>query len=344
LEQAARGEGEVYLVTGEAGIGKSALIAELARRARAQGVGVLAGRCSEAEGVPPYWPWAQVLRALLGEAGRERLEAELPGAHETLTELLPELRGAGRPRRHRDQHAPERRFRLFAATVRLLRSCAEERPLLVAVDDLQRADRDSLLLLREMGREVQGSRIALVATCRDGEAGTEEARILEEVAAGAHGVSLTGLVPEEVGLLVQAAVGLHPTTPVCTALHELTGGNPLFVGELARLVADDLRDEASALEVLARAHPPATVRHAILRRVRRLGPATRQLLRLASVVGREIEIDVLAELTGRGTSELLEELAPALAVHLLERSDEHPDRLAFAHVLGRDALYEPPGG
>jgi len=148
LEEALAGHGRLFLLGGEPGIGKSRLADELAQRARAVGFQFCVGRCWEAGGAPPFWPWVQSLRSCIRDWDRKLLRMQLgPGAAE-LAEILPELREL-----FPDLRAPPEpdsaaaRFRLFDACAQFVRNVAERRPLLLVLDDLHAADAPSLRLL-----------------------------------------------------------------------------------------------------------------------------------------------------------------------------------------------------
>src|SRR4051794_8981194 len=155
LDDAVAGRGSLVLLAGEAGIGKSRLCAELATRAGARGARMLTGRCWEAGGAPPYWPWIDALRGLVAERPPE------PG------ELAALLGGA--PAAAADSE--DARFRLFDATGRYLRAAAAESPIVLALDDVHAADAPSLLLLRFLADQLSDARLLVVAAYRDDEVG-----------------------------------------------------------------------------------------------------------------------------------------------------------------------------
>ena len=146
LDAALAGHGSLVLITGEPGIGKTALVTRSADEAAARGVRVAWGRCAEGEGAPGFWPWTQVLRATGG----------LPGGEDYLAPS-----GAGTAREAAD------RFRIFDKVVRHLAEAATESGLLVVLDDLHWADPDSLGLLEFAARQLAGSRLLLVGAYRD---------------------------------------------------------------------------------------------------------------------------------------------------------------------------------
>src|SRR5881296_3452272 len=130
LNDAAACRGRFFLVVGEAGIGKTRLVEELAREAAERGQLVLWGRCWEGEGAPPYWPWIQVIRAYLRLAPSDGLPRALGGAGAPyLAQLVPELGGLQSPGPSVPPQSEHARFYLFDAVVTFLRSRPDHTPL-----------------------------------------------------------------------------------------------------------------------------------------------------------------------------------------------------------------------
>ena len=168
LQDAIGGQGRLFLLSGEPGIGKSRLAEELARYARDRGALVLVGRCWEAGGAPAFWPWVQSLRSYLRGTDRDDVVSELGTGAAELAPILPELYalipGLPRPTAPESEGA---RFRLFHATTEFLRRASERRPLVLILDDLHAADTPSLLLLRFLIRELGSMHVLLLAAMRD---------------------------------------------------------------------------------------------------------------------------------------------------------------------------------
>ena len=161
------GRGRLFLIAGEPGIGKSRLAEELTVHARARGARVLLGRCWEAGGAPPYWPWVQSLRAYVRESDPATLRAQLGGGSRRArpdpagaAPVVPRLAGAA------SLDPDGARFRLFDATAEFLRRAARTRPLVLVLDDLHAADPPSLLLLRFLARELGTSTMLVVGAYR----------------------------------------------------------------------------------------------------------------------------------------------------------------------------------
>jgi predicted ATPase len=290
LHTAAGGEGQVVLVTGEPGIGKSRLAEEIAARADALGMRCCRGRATDAEGSPPYWPFRQILRAL----------------HDRDTDdLVPVLGGSVEP-------VTEQRFRLFEAVTEALVVAAEPSGLLLVLDDLHWADPASLQLLLHLTRRAAGARLAVVATYRDAEAnGHDPMRaVLGELARepSVTRLRLTGLSEPEVGALVAGVTGWQLPASATAALVRRTQGNAFFVGELARLLAGD---------AAAGGNLPDGVRDAVRVRLDRLSPRCRQVVSSAAVLGSTVVPSALAAAMGRDVEDVLAVLDEAASAGIV---------------------------
>ena len=322
LDGAARGRGGVALLAGEAGIGKTALAAELARQAAGAGARVLWGQCWQGEAVPAYWPWVQVLRA----AAEAAPAAELGVA----ARLLP---GVAAENPVGPSEEPEvARFQLFDAVVRVLAGLAARQPLLVVLDDLHWADEASLRLLRFAARHLALDPVLLLGTYRDLEAPAG----LHELAAAGEVVALAGLAPAEVAALMEAVTGRRPPDAVAAEVRRRTGGNPFFVRELARLLA------AQPAPGGGLAPAPAVldgVRDTLERRLARLSQPCAEVLAVAAVTGPQVGVEVLARvLPGRG-DDLAELLSEAVRARVLTAPAAPLGPYRFAHDLFRETIY-----
>lgn len=342
LEDAVAGHGRLFLLVGEPGIGKSRLADELIGRARARGARVLVGRCWEAGGAPAYWPWVQSMRACVRETEPETLRAQLGTGASDLAQLLPELRelfpDLPEPPAIESEGA---RFRLFEAASSFLRSAARNRPLLLVFDDLHAADEPSLLLLQFLARELDGSRLLVVGAYRDVDpsptdrltaALTELSREPVTVT-----VALAGLGEPDVAHFIELTSDEAASEELIAAIYEETEGNPLFVGEIVRLLTTEgrLDDEHTPRFAI-----PQSVRDVIARRLRHLSEECNRVLVLASVLGREFDLDALAPMGGVSEDALLGSLDEAMAARVVSDIPGSRTRLRFAHVLIRDTLYD----
>ncbi len=296
-------------LTGEPGIGKSRLCAELAAVARAQGAEVLVGRCSQDEGAPPLYPWASVLTAL----GRD----------------LPSVGSV----EEADDSAS--RFRAWEEIARTVLEAAHDRLLLVVLDDLHWADTSTLRVLRLLAETAHSGRLLVVCTWRDRPPPAGQLAVVAEMLARRHALrlELTGLSAEESAGLVTAVAEATPTSTEADALRHRTDGNPFFLVEYARLA----RDGGDLAALLGEDHPPAAVNDVLTRRIAALPDTTVTALRHASVVGRHFDVATLGALLGVADDALLDQLEPALAAGLVQEFGV--DRFRFAHALVRDTTY-----
>lgn len=343
IDDAFAGRGRLFLLAGEPGLGKSRLAEEVVANGRARGARVLIGRCWEAGGAPPYWPWVQALRVYVREGDPAALGSQLGAGAADLAQIVPELR-----QRFPDLPQPPSlesegaRFRLFDATAEFLRNASQARPIVLILDDLHAADASSLLLLQFLARELGSTRTLVVGAYRDagptpGEPLTATlAELLREPVT--RRLSLGGLSAREVEEYVERAASEIASPELVTALGEKTEGNPLFVGEIVRLLSvQGVRFERTADVRLA---IPQSVRDVIARRLTHLSRECNRLLMLASVVGREFAPETLARMGGGSEEELLETLDEAVAARVVSDVPGGPGCLRFAHVLIRDTLYE----
>lgn len=332
LAEAERQHGALWVITGEAGVGKSSLTAEFAARATSAGARVLWGRCRELQGTPPYWPWIQVLRPLLepgtGEgtaAGRERLADLVPAPGRS-----PAVSGA------RGQE-PDR-FQFFDAVSRFLAAAAERQTLVLIFEDMHAADAASLLLLRFVAEELTGARVLLIATSRPHpEASTTDDDLDPGLDVSLHGTSsrslrLHGLSPGELTVLLERW-GL--SEEVLPTVWQRTGGNPFFAIEVARSLATRTTPIPDPRLVLL----PPGVRRTLVERLSDLTEPARETLALAAVSGREFPLDLISLCSGMPADRVDLLLTQAVRVGVLDRLAIHPVSYRFAHDLLREAVY-----
>jgi DNA-binding SARP family transcriptional activator len=341
LDDALSGRGRIVVVGGEPGIGKSRLAEELARRAEAQGAEVHWGRCWEEGGAPPYWPWVQAIRASVRHREAEQLVRELgPGAAE-VAELVPDVR-----QRLPELETPaapadpqQARFRLFDSISSFLTRASRTRPLVIVLDDLNWADRGSLLLLEFVARELAEAHLLLVGTYRDTglSRGQPLSQTLGELSRGRlfERVLLRGLGQDDVARFVETACGFVPDHALVRAIHAQTEGNPFFVAEVVTLLGEEgvLTPEAPGTERWS-ARIPDGVRDAIGRRLDRLSASCSSTLTVASALGREFGLDQLTLFVDELDEDaVLEALDEALAANLVDELPGTVGRYQFTHAL-----------
>jgi DNA-binding SARP family transcriptional activator len=345
LDDAFAGRGRLFLLVGEPGIGKSRLAEELVARARGRGVRVLVGRCWEAGGAPAYWPWVQSLRDHVAEAPVEALVGQLGDGAADLAQLLPELRAVLPALPTPPSLEPESaRFHLFDSVTRFLKSAAAAQPLLLFLDDVHAADESSLLLLRFLARELADSRLLLIVAYRDVDPtiGEPLAAALGELVreAATRRLQLVGFRESEVDEYISQAAKVTPDSAVVAEIYSQTDGNPLFVGEVTRLLLDEGALTRTIGGPGSRVRIPQGVHDVIGRRLRRLPETSQQALTYASVLGRDFPLELLARLAGSSEPAVLEALDDAIKERIVGEAAAANGYFRFAHVLIRDTLYE----
>ena len=305
------GRGSLFVLVGEAGIGKTRTAELVAGKARDRGARVTVCRCHDLEAPPPLWPWTQVLRAA-GAAGLAPSpdEAELD---------------------------EQQRFAFFDEVASHLRVFAEEAPQVVVLDDLHWADGDSLHLLRFVARELDTLPVLFLATARDvrRSAGHALSLLLGQVARQSRcaRIDLAGLRKTETSRLIEALTDRTPDASVVDAVQHMSDGNPLFIGEMARAVVDsDATIESVAL--------PSSLTDAVRLRVGSLSPKAGEVLRAASALGIRFELATLRSVVALEGAELLDALDEMVAERLLLEDASMVGAYAFHHSLLQRALYD----
>ncbi len=334
----------LVLLTGEAGVGKTRLASEFARRVHDDGATVLAGRCPQ-DPLTAYQPFVEAMRLYVMSASLPVLRAATGEYGAELGRLLPELR----------QRAPElvadtpieadlERYRLFEAVVGMLRHAARSAPLLLVLDDLQWADRPTMLLLRHLVRASDTGPLLVLGAIRSGTApGVAFDDLLGELRRDrlAGTIDLAGMTVAETAELVRARAGGPAPAQLCTALHARTEGNPFFVEELVRHLAESgVEIEHAAPSVLTSIGLPEGVRTVISGRLARLSDPALALLRAAAVIGRDFDVTVLERVVELPEEEFLTALDEALASGLVVQRGGRPEELSFSHAVISETVYD----
>ena len=309
LHEARQGRGRLVLVSGEPGIGKTRVLRALSQRAA--GLGMRCGTGSwETEAVPALWGWARALEGAIGSA-----------------EVLDTASGDG-------VDAASVSFRLADALVSALR----EAPTLLVLDDLHWADADSLRLLLRVAALVRGAPAVVVAGVRSSEADHGPAMVstlaglarLDPVR-----VELAGLDADAITQWVEGRAGVEVGAEVAAALADRSGGNPLYVGELVRLLV--AHGALGSLDAPAWQTVPDNVRDLVRHRTAELAPESAHVLRTAAVAGRVFDLLVVQRASGEDAGTVDAAVESALMLGLVEADDV--GRYRFSHALVRDALY-----
>jgi DNA-binding winged helix-turn-helix (wHTH) protein/tetratricopeptide (TPR) repeat protein len=342
LHQALQGPGELVLVSGEPGIGKSRTVHELGLRGTELGADVWTGRCLEEDGAPAFWPWIQVLRECVRARGPSDTLALLSSRAADIAEAIPELRGLLPDIAKAPAIDPKAaRFRAFDGMTSFLRGASEARPIVLVLEDLHRADRDTLELLDFVTQQPSRAGLLLVGTIRRAGAREGTAELVRKVTRSrpATVIELVGLLPDDVARYTEAVVGSVAPPAVVAALHEQTAGNPLFCRQvLLRFRARLTSGTTPPWEDLTSATKYDGLLEATERHLEVVSADCRALLGAAAVLGREFSLGSLVQIT---------DLAPATERCLVREAVDAglvqpwPDGgdFRFTHALVRDVLY-----
>ncbi|QJY46416.1 helix-turn-helix transcriptional regulator [Pseudonocardia broussonetiae] len=320
LGRAAAGTPAGVLLSGEAGVGKSRLVAEAAARATASGFTVLTGRCLDtAEAALPYLPFAEIVGSL---------PRELVAGHEALRHLLPD----GPPRGEPGGDRALGQLRVFDAVLSVLDELTAERPALVVVEDLHWADRSSRDLLVFLLSRLDAQRLVVLATYRSDDLHRRHPLrpVLSELVRlpAVERLELGPLGPDDALSLVRLLADGSLAPPLLHSVARRSEGNAFFAEELVSACSDGL---------------PHSLVEVLLARVESLSPTTQRLLRVASVGGRRVRHDQLAAVAGLDVDELELGLREAVHHHVLvtDETTSAPgtDGYAFRHALLREAIH-----
>jgi len=351
------GEGQMLLVSGEPGIGKTRLVRELATQVQVSGGRALVGACY-AEGGVPYAPFAQILRRALESSSDGDLDlpefvlADLctlaPGLRLRFPDIKPDLT--------LDDPKAEQQ-RMFENLVICFAALSHRTPLLLIIEDVHWADSATLSLLRHLARHTRQRRVMIATTCRD--VGPDEAPVFHEMLLDlrreqlATHLRLPRLDREQTEEMLAVLFAEEITPEFLDGIYRETEGNPFFIEEVCKALVEsgklyfaDGRWHRPSTEELG---VPQSVRVAIQARLRVLPTESQEVLRLAAVLGREFDFDTLVSATGAssGSGQALDEEALIDALENAERaqlieevSSEKGGTFAFLHALIPTTLIE----
>jgi DNA-binding CsgD family transcriptional regulator len=316
LADARAGSGHVVLVCGPAGIGKTRLVEELV--AAADGMEIGWGAAIDDAGMPALWPWIRVVREM--SAPRAAVAAVAAGA------VLGEY-----------SSAEDTAAAAFAADTNVVDALEKQSRagggLLLVLDDLQWADGATLRLLERVAPEARRLSVLVVGTYRDAAGGPPAESIAQRAT---EVLSLRPLTPDEAATVLSAAVDQADPAAVRRAA-ELSGGSPLYLRTLTRVAAEQLRGRASWGDAVGEA---PELRHLVAAAMRAAGPGAAQAVQALSVLGTEVELDLVARMLDAGSaSAAIEMLLPAVPAGLVEGLSPPSRQVRFAHALVREAAY-----
>ena len=330
VAESSTGSTRVLLFSGDAGIGKTRLLAETADIVRSEGGRNAIGQCLDETGMPPFLPWIDIGAQLAA------LTSDDSPATSIVNLLLDQSDRA--PEGYR--HNPEaRRLRLYGAICSLLADLARDSPLCIAFDDLQWSDAASNQLLRYIASHLRNSRLLIAGAYRSSTAREnpelsrtigefEHLRILTEI-------PLRGLSEDSVEQMVdKLSAGLTPG--LVDVVKELSSGNPFAIEEAVRSMLDPNTDGGDDEE------RTASVADFIMRRFRARTASCRSTLEIAAIGGRDIVIDEISTALDRDPESIMADLEEAVPESLVARVDQRDETTAdyrFVHDRVREVIH-----
>jgi DNA-binding CsgD family transcriptional regulator len=352
LVRARAGSGAVLALVGEAGIGKTRLAQAFAAQAREDGAVVAFGTCAEGEWTPPLDPWSQVLGALVRELGGRAAQSAAGAGRGTLAWFVRELT-ANAPAPVLD--ARDERQRMHRSVLQLLERASagasrrkdpgEAVPLVLVFDDVQWADPDSLVLLQTIARRAATSPWLIVLAYREAEVDHGRTPLGDVLGALNDGdferISLRGLALPEVDALARSGAKRPLSEALVRVVFDETVGNPLYVGEFLRLLADEgtLARVATSEDVSMRQlGVPRGVRDVIARRFARLSEHAARVLRITACLPEASDLPLLLAVSELDAPKLRTAIAAAIGAGFLREAAE--GCVEPAHSLVRRVVHD----
>ena len=333
------GPSQLILVSGPAGVGKTTLTEEFCARARQHAAAPLIGHC-DPQPTADYQPIGEILRSLVEPLSPPSRSTMLPSA---LALLLPDVIDPP-TETELESGAEEAQYRLFEAIATTMATLAS-RPTVLVLEDLHWADRPTLRLIRHLVRHPKLEGVLVIATYRD-EIDAERAELIERLTRSAQRtkIELSGFDDHEVRALVRATAPpetMHTLVELTVTLHDVTGGNPLFLRELLRELDEQVVkvENTAELSETISAIAPVGVRALVDRRLARLTEHAHYVICAAATVGRELTVDALATICELSHDVAFEALEEGLAARLLVEDYNQIDRYLFPHAVVRNAVY-----
>jgi tetratricopeptide (TPR) repeat protein len=353
FDSAISGQGALMMVVGEPGIGKTAICEQLKTYVTLRGGKTLLGHCYEEGSLSlPYLAFVEAMRSYVLSREVKDLREELGTGAADVARIVSEVREKLKVKTRPKGNPEEERYRLMQAVTCFLSNAANLKPLLVVLEDLHDSDNGTLDMLTHVSRNLGGTRLLIVGTYRDVEVDRSHplsAALAELRRVSTYGrVLLRGLNPDEVRRMLESITREEIPWSLAEAIHRQTEGNPLFVQEVIRFLAEEgLITQQEGRWRPAKDTPlemsiPEGLRDVIGKRLSLISKECNQLLSIAAVIGREFQLQVLKKVSGLSDDDLFGALEEARKTAIVE---EHLAVGAmvtyrFSHAFFRQTLYE----
>ena len=349
IDRAKSGKGQVALLSGEAGIGKSRLVAEAKTYATAQGFLLLQGQCFPTDRSCPYAPLLDLLRSHFASQSRTEIATELkPFAREfaqLIPDLVPPLPDSALTPPLTPLEPEQEKRRLFEALTRWFTGSATKQSVLLIIEDVHWSDDTSLELLHYLARRCTAHPLLLLVTYRSEEVLSSLSHWLTQLNRErlTQEFRLGRLTRSDLEVMLRTIFALPRSRQLelTDPLYTLTEGNPFFIEEILKslIVAGEIfyEDGTWNRRPLSELHIPRSLHDAVQQRTEQLSQSARQVLRLAAIAGRRFDFALLQQLTQHGEQQLLTLMKELIAAQLVVEESE--EQFAFQHALTRQAVY-----
>jgi len=352
FEGAMSGQGALMMVVGEPGIGKTAICDQLKTFVTLRGGKTLLGHCYEEGSLSlPYLAFVEAMRSYVLDREVKDLREELGTGAADVARIVSEIREKLKVKPRPQKDPEEERYRLMQAVTSFLTNAACVQPLLIVLEDLHDADKGTLDMLTHVSRHLSGARLLIIGTYRDVEVDRTHplsAALAELRRVSTYGrVILRGLNADEVRRMLEGITREEIPWNLAEAVHRQTEGNPLFVQEVVRYLAEEgLITQKEGRWQTTKDTPlemniPEGLRDVIGKRLSLLSKECNQLLSVAAVIGREFALEILKTVADMNENEFVNALKEAVQLSILEeKSQVGQVRYRFTHAFFRQTLYE----
>jgi tetratricopeptide (TPR) repeat protein len=353
FDNAVSGQGSLTMVVGEPGIGKTALTEQLATYVSLRGGKSLVGHCYEEGSLSlPYLAFVEALRTYVTERDITELRKELGTGAADVARIVSEVRERLKVQPKPKVDPEEERYRLLQAVTEFLGNAAKAQPLLIVLEDLHSADKGTLEMLGHVARYLEGKRLLIIGTYRDIE--VDRAHPLSAALAELRRIPnfgrvlLRGLNADEVRRMLSSITGQEVPWGLAEVVHRQTEGNPLFVQEVVRYLAEEgviTREQGrwqSKGDTPVEMRIPDGLRDVIGKRLSSLSESCNKVLAVAAVIGRDFRLEVLQKVAGMTDEEIFKALEEAKKAAVVEERTGAGATVnyRFAHAFFRQTLYE----